>query len=249
VSIPLDILAVLAPNFPSSGEVLSQRAHINENRWGQIAKQTGDPEVTWVLGHLPRPITRSTIINLLHEDPKVRRRRVVIASLMWGYGITGTRWGTWVNDISKFLSSPSVDAVLAECEAHLTAGAIAHAYRPFTHPGRGGIEQENHQGIGIPFITKILYFLARSALGDTSVRYPLILDTKVSMALAQLTGYRLLVRPSDYRPRPDSTAYDQYVMAMHAWASELDVLPEVIEYYLWNQASRVDSPLWSACCS
>jgi hypothetical protein len=37
----------------------------------------------------------------------------------------------------------------------------------------------------------------------------------VSMALAQLTGYRLLVRPADYRPRPDSTAYVQYVRAMH----------------------------------
>ncbi len=45
-----------------------------------------------------------------------------------------------------------------------------------------------------------------------------------------MTGYRLLVRPEGYRPRPDSSAYAQYVKTMHAWAAELNVLPEVIEY-------------------
>jgi hypothetical protein len=67
------------------------------------------------------------------------------------------------------------------------------------------------------------------------------------MALAQLTGYRLLTRPADYRPRPDSTAYVRYVKAMHAWAFRLEVLPEVIEYYLWAEASESGSPLWISC--
>ena len=77
--------------------------------------------------------------------------------------------------------------------------------------------------------------------------YPLILDTKVSMALAQLTGYRPLVRPAGYRPRPDSAAYKRYVSAMHAWASALEVLPEAIEYYLWDNPDKSDPPLWSTC--
>jgi 8-oxoguanine DNA glycosylase-like protein len=162
-----------------------------------------------------------------------------------GYGVTGTRWGSWVNDISNFLS-PGLDPVLADCEAHLTAGKIAEAYKLFTHPGPGGVEAENHRGIGIPFITKILYFFARSS-PDVPSRYPLILDTEVSMGLAQMTGYRLLLRPADYRPRPDSIAYMQYVKAMHAWASQLKVIPEVIEYYLWSEGSRPGSPLWTAC--
>jgi hypothetical protein len=67
------------------------------------------------------------------------------------------------------------------------------------------------------------------------------------MALAQLAGYRLLVRPANYRPRPDSAAYERYVSAMHAWASALDVLPEAIEYYLWDKADKSGSPLWSTC--
>ena len=56
-----------------------------------------------------------------------------------------------------------------------------------------------------------------------------------------------LVRPADYRPRPDSAAYERYVNAMHAWASALDILPEVIEYYFWDEADKSGSPLWSTC--
>jgi hypothetical protein len=73
--------------------------------------------------------------------------------------------------------------------------------------------------------TKILYFLAKNALQDSSADYPLILDTKVSMVLAQMTGYRLLVRPASYRPRPDSAAYVQFVKAIHAWQSSWTFSP------------------------
>lgn len=164
---------------------------------------------------------------------------------MWGYGISGARWGDqWVGDVSNFLS-PGLDAILAECEASLASGAIAEAYRLFTRPGPGCTERESHHGVGFPFITKILYFLARNSPENSPAEYPLILDTKVSMAISQMTGYRLLARPGSYRPRPDSRSYVQFVKAMHAWASRLGVLPEVIEYYLWAEADKSGSPLWA----
>lgn len=247
MSAPLDILTTLVPHFPADCEVLSQSGQINETQWKEVADQTGDQEVVWALSDLSRPITRSTIIDLRHEDPSIRRRRVAIASLMWGYGITGARWGdSWVTDVGDFLGS-ALDDILTECEASLTAGAIAGAYRLFTRPGPRNTERERYRGVGFSYITKILYFIARNSQEETTVEYPLILDTKVSMALAQMTGYRLLARPSDYRPRPDSNAYAQFVKAMHAWASRLDVLPEVIEYYLWDEASKPGSLLWRAC--
>jgi hypothetical protein len=247
VSVPLDILTVLAPHFPSSEQVLGQGAQINEGRWRDVAAQTRDPEVTWALCNLSRPITRNDIIGLCHANPVIRRRRVAIASLMWGNGIVGPRWGdSWVDNISNFLS-PSLDPILTKCEASLAAGAIAEAYGLFTVPGPRGSEQEKYHGVGFPFITKILYFVARNSFKETTGEYPLILDTKVSMALAQLTGYRLLARPGDYRPRPDSKAYVRFVKAVHAWASRLDVLPEGIEYYLWAEAGKSGSRLWAAC--
>ena len=67
------------------------------------------------------------------------------------------------------------------------------------------------------------------------------------MAFAQMNGYRLLVRPASYRPRPDSWAYAQYVKRMHAWADNLNVQPDVIEYYLWSEAGKSRSTLRKAC--
>lgn len=244
MSVSLSILTALSPSFPARGTVLNQRGRINVPQWRRVEEQTRDPQVTWALEALPNTVTRSDIIGLGHEDPNIRRRRVAIASLMWGYGIRGARWGRWAGDISNFLS-PRLDVVLAECEANLTAGAIAEAYKLFTCPAPGGTEREAHHGIGSSFFTKILYFLARNTLQDSSAHYPLILDTKVSRALAQMAGYRLLVRPEGYRPRPDSGAYAHYVKTMHAWADKLNVLPEVIEYYLWTEAG--ESPLWAEC--
>lgn len=56
-----------------------------------------------------------------------------------------------------------------------------------------------------------------------------------------------LPRPELPRKRPSRTAYVRYVKAMHAWASRLNVVPEVIEYYFWAEAAKPDSPLWTAC--
>jgi hypothetical protein len=247
VSVSLSILTALASGFPTSQAVLNQPGRISGAQWALVAEQTTDPQVAWALGVLPNPVTRSDIIGLRHQDPNIRRRRVAVASLMWGYGISGTRWGNqWVSNVSNFLS-PGLDAVLAACEANLTAGAIAEAYQLFTLPGPGSTELEAYRGIGSSFFTKILYFLTRNALQDSSAEYPLILDTKVSIALSQMTGYRLLVRPESYRPRPDSGAYLQFVKTMHAWAAKLNVLPEVIEYYLWAEAAKSGSPLWPTC--
>jgi hypothetical protein len=242
----LSILTALSPSFPARGTVLNQRGRINVPKWRRVEEQTRDPEVTWALEAFPNAVSRSDILGLRHEDPSIRRRRVAIASLMWGYGIRGARWDRWVSDISNFLS-PGLDVVLAECESDLTSGAIAEAYKLFTRPAPGNMEREAYHGIGSSFFTKILYFLARNALQGSTAHYPLILDTNVSRALAQMTGYRLLVRPGGYRPHPDSGAYAHYVKTMHAWADKLNVLPEVIEYYLWTEVGK--SPLWAECAA
>jgi hypothetical protein len=247
MSISLRILTALKPCFPEPYVVLNERIHINVRQWERIRDRAGDPEVAHLLGSFPETITRNDIIRLRHEDRRTRRRRVTIASLMWGYGIPGARWPQRVSDVSGFLS-PDLDAVLARCEEHLADGRIADAYQLFTRPGRGGTEQGGHDGIGPAFFTKILYFLARNAQQDSSAtQYPLILDTKVSMALSWMSGYRLLVRPGDYRPCPDSEFYVRYVKTLREWAARLHVLPEVIEYYLWDEAGERCSRLWAEC--
>jgi hypothetical protein len=251
MSISLRILKALELEFPASDVVLNEPVPINVEQWRRVRERAADPEVAHVLDSFPETITRNDIIGLRHKDSGIQRRQVAIASLMWGYGITGARWTErWVSAISGLLRRSDLDAVLACCERHLAAGEVAEAYKLFTDTGEdGGIEEGKYHGIGSSFFTKILYFLARNTQQDSSAQYPLILDTKVSMALSWMTGYRLLARPSGYRPRPDSESYARYVKTMHEWAARLHVLPEVIEYYLWHEAKAGKHPprLWAEC--
>ena len=243
MSVSLSILTALSPSFPARETVLNQRVRINVPQWRQVEEETRDPEVTWALEALPDTVTRSHIIGLHHEDPNIRRRRIAIASLMWGYGIRGARWARWAHDISNFLS-PDLDAGLAECEANLTAGAIAEAYKLFTCPAPRGTEREAHHGIGSSFFTKILYFLARNALQGRSAHYPLILDTNVSRALA--AGRLPAACPTRGLPPTPGLRRLRALRKDDARVGrQLNVLPEVIEYYLWTEAGEFS--FWVEC--
>lgn len=50
--------------FPPTGQVLGQGARINEERRREVATQTGNAKVEWVINNLSRPITRSNVIGL-----------------------------------------------------------------------------------------------------------------------------------------------------------------------------------------
>ena len=69
-------------------------------------------------------------------------------------------------------------------EADLLNDDVEAAYRGFVKIGRGGREDPLYASVGPPFFSKILYFLGKN-LGME--KYPLILDTKVSIALASST--------------------------------------------------------------
>jgi hypothetical protein len=100
VSVPLDILTVLKPNFPPSGQVLGHGTPINEDRWNGVATQTDEAEVAWVISNLSRPITRSNVIGLRDPNPVTRRRGVAIL-LQVGQGLAGvisrSRICEWLN--------------------------------------------------------------------------------------------------------------------------------------------------------
>jgi hypothetical protein len=163
------------------------------------------------------------VIGLTDPNRTVLRRRIAVAALMWGYGVSGLRWGNELVAAHSTMLGQQLDQVLAGCEADLLNNNVEAAYRRFVTVGRGRQQDPLYERVGSPFFSKILYFLGKNlAMG----KYPLILDTKVSIALAQLTGFRLLVRPSGHRPLPDSEAYGLYVDYVHAWAANLGVQPE-----------------------
>jgi len=83
-------------------------------------------------------------------------------------------------------------------------------------------ELNNIRGLGMSFITKVLYF---SSL-RTGQNFPIILDLKVIKSLNDNFKIRLV-----YNRRRD---YDRYIKLVHNTAHYHNLLPESIELYLFN---------------
>lgn len=223
----LSILKALK-SFPSEVDVLGVQEKYDHERWrvafvGLGATQHQNHDVAFLLETYPELLSRDEILEIEGSDPADQNRRILIASLMWGYGTTGLRYPQRLVDVGTLLEDPGLDERLGRCRDCLSKHEVAGAYKELT-----GLS-----GIGSAFFTKFLYFLGRSL--DPTSEYPLILDTMVAESLAWLTGFRELVVMADgYRPGSDPDSYAAYVTTMHGWARSLGTSADVIEFYLWH---------------
>jgi hypothetical protein len=225
----LSILEEQRSDLPSIDSVLSRPERFADKPWRKmiadaaVAGSGATDDLRWVLEQHPTSeLTRTDIFQITAPDPEIRRRRIVIASFMWGYGTGGLRYEHTRDDIASFLADPQLDDRLRQMEDRLAHREVRAAYDDLS-----GIH-----GIGPAFFTKLLYFVGRGL--DGGWEYPLILDTKVAESLALLTGYGSMVT-TDHWPKPDSDSYVRYVRSMHNWARRLGTQADVIEFYLWQQ--------------
>lgn len=230
MSVVLKILEELSHGFSSDQQVLGALEPYDAGKWRAVfvgseelaPTHHADEDVAWLLHEHPSPLTRQQILAIDHPDPVIRARRIVIASLMWGYGTTGLRYPKRLNDVATLLAAPSLKARLNRCADRLLSCDIRGAYATLT----------DIPGVRSSFFTKFLYFLGRSR--DSNWEYPLILDTLVAESLGWLTGYRDLVALESYWPGSDAASYVSYVRTMHGWARHLGTTADVLEYYLWH---------------
>lgn len=186
-----------------------------------------DPEVHWLCQHYPPSVglSREDILKISDRNDATRRRRILVASLMSGYGLSGLRWHGF-KPVNNMLNDPTLDDRLAKCEESLKHGDLDTAYSTMSEP--------QIPRIGPAYFTKVLYFLGRSTRARP--QYPLILDTFVSESLAWLTGYRALVKVY-YWPVSSPETYVTYVRTMHDWAMAIGTSAETIEFYLYRCSS------------
>jgi hypothetical protein len=87
------------------------------------------------------------------------------------------------------------------------------------------------KGLGISYISKILYFAGRA---KKMKQYPLIFDIRVATAFMQLVDTDLSsilkIVPSD-----SLESYKKYNAMIHDWAKQLNVDAEQIEFFLFEQ--------------
>jgi hypothetical protein len=155
------------------------------------------------------------------------RRRLLVATLMWGYGSRGGRSYT---NAKRVLAVTSLDRKLEECAAAIGDADVRAAFSAIA-----GLS-----GYGIGYFTKYLYFLAREIDWRSQTAKPLIFDSRVEDTLnfikkaldvpwdAPLTGRRSAV-----------ARYLHYCETAQSWATELGLPPgvggaEKIEQYLFE---------------
>lgn len=157
----------------------------------------------------------------------IDRRRLIVATLMWGYGPLGGRSYTNAN---RVLGVTGLDKRLADCAAALQDADVRAAF----------LALDGLSGYRIGFFTKYLYFLAHDALWQKDVAKPLIFDSRVENNLTFIA--KALGQPWDRSLQPRHRAIDRYLLycsTIQAWADEIDLEPgvegaEKVEQYLFN---------------
>lgn len=219
-------------SWPTTGTVLSQ-AVTPDQRWAAVQAQlaagsTAAVQLGQLLASYGSGLSRQDIIGF--PQTEMTGVDVLLASLIWGYGTSGLRWPDRPGQLVAMLDDHGLPDRLNRASAAVATGDFDASLAALV----------GHKGIGVPYLTKFLYFEGRRQGVDV---YPLILDTKVALGLSGLTGHRFLVRLSGHRPVNAQDYYGRFCRAVHQWAAALGVCAEEIEYVLWKQTD----PFWQVC--
>lgn len=185
-----------------------------------------DQEQLWE--QLPERLDRSAVrvITKRAVESEEAAATALIATLTWGFGWIG--YGPHRAD-KMLISTPDsrrrlqAVAVLARDD-----GAIA-AYR-----GLAG--EQRVKGLGVAFGTKYVAFCQTAGANPTA----LIHDELVSSWLA--ANGRPDLRAGDWSP----PTYEAYLSQMHAWAYELAITAEEVEYLIFQSEADDRGNQWSS---
>lgn len=93
-------------------------------------------------------------------------------------------------------------------------------------------ELKKIKGLGISYITKVLYFATRAKKQKT---YSLIFDIRVAAALLKLTTPKEIYEIVNVGPSSKFSDYEKYNILLRNIANTNDIEPEQLEMYLFNQ--------------
>ena len=155
------------------------------------------------------------------------RRRLLVATFMWGYGELGGRSYT---NAKRALAATDLDQKLEKCALSIGDGDVRAAFSALT-----GLS-----GYGSGYFTKYLYFLARDGDWRSQSARPLIFDSRVEGTLGFIKKALGVAWDSPLTGRRSAVArYLHYCDTAQSWATELGLPPgvegaEKIEQYLFD---------------
>jgi hypothetical protein len=182
-------------------------------RWNRSTWQVTMPEHHDLLAGLPDRLGRTTVakLGLRAADGETQAVQAFVAAMAWGYGPAG--YGAF-RAARVLRENPRAPEVLREAAqvVRRDGGATALAW----------LREHRLRYLGVAFATKYLYFC-----NGPDAPQALILDRLVQ---------RWFGRHADCQIRLDWHVgdYGRYLRIIYAWACELDVTPDVVEYLIFS---------------
>ena len=173
-----------------------------------------------VLDFENNPISRSHVLEAYKDyfDNRVNIIRPFLLTMIWGFSDNG--YGTYRTN--KYLSNLENHKLIQTAFEAVNKEEIEKAFRAL----------KKIEGLGISYISKILYFAGR-AKGIKN--YPLIYDIRVARSLLMLSTPKDVVELLEVYPSSKFKDYEKYNKMIHGWAEQYNLNAECIEIFLFDQ--------------
>jgi hypothetical protein len=220
---PPAILRKLVDRWKGRGRPAQEAMPWPRDRW-----EAAFPTHKEVLRALPDELDRSSVRDVCARAVVSERaaQQALLATLAWGYGWVG--YGPHRAD-AMLLAPDAAKRLRAVAKIAASEGAIA-AYRSLGHENRV-------KGLGPAFGTKFIAFCQ-----PETVLPPALIHDELVTAWLEANG-RADLRASTWAPRK----YEAYLDQVGAWATELRVTAETIEYLIFqDEADRRPGNQWAS---
>lgn len=144
--------------------------------------------------------------------------RAFMLTMVWGFADTG--YGT--HRTNKYIANPQNITLIKNAIDAILQNDLKTAFN----------ELKKVDGLGVSYLTKILYFASR---GANQSNYALIYDIRVATALIKLTTPKEIVEIVSINPSSKFTDYEKYNTLIHKLAIKNNLDAEAIEMFLFNQ--------------
>lgn len=174
-----------------------------------------------------KEISRQDIIDAFKEyynDASKGWMKAFLLTMVWGFADTG--YGT--HRTNNYISTEENRVFIKK--------AIDYIYKNERNSlGNAFKELTKIKGLGVSYLTKILYFATRAINEDC---YALIYDTRVAVSLIKLTTPKEVYEIVSIGPSPRFINYEKFNKLMREIAKDNKVDADQIEMYLFNQYSK-----------
>jgi hypothetical protein len=171
-----------------------------------------------------KEITRQNIIDAYKEyymDNSKGFMKAFLLTMVWGFGDTG--YGT--HRTNKYIdNNDNINKIQAALDfiQQNQQDSLKNAFNKL----------DEIKGLGISYLTKILYFATRAKNSDN---YALIFDIRVARAIVKLTIPKEIYEIINVGPSSKFADYEKFNSLIHKLAEDNKVEADQMEMYLFNQ--------------